>query len=82
MLRNANIEVVQAWINIRVPGEPGNEAMTTQHCVCMCGSNSCLVDSNKYWGRVGNIYTVTQDTHTVAMIPDMAPEVWIGVSAP
>ena len=25
MLRNANIEVVQA-INIRVPGEPGNEA--------------------------------------------------------
>ena len=33
-------------------------------------------------GRVGNIYTVTQDTHRVAMIPDMVPEVWIGVSAP
>ena len=34
MLRNVNIEVVQAWIkyqalqsiNIRIPGEPGNEA--------------------------------------------------------
>ena len=25
-LENANIEVVKAWIHIRVPGEPGNEA--------------------------------------------------------
>ena len=33
---------------------------------------------NQVGGGGGNIYTVTQDTHRVA---DMAPEVWIGVSA-
>ena len=44
MLRNTNIEVVQAWIHIHIPGEPGNEAIATG--IVKCSRECSMVEVN------------------------------------